>query len=293
MKKLLISLLVFFGTLGIFSTIGLYYEHQFPWGAKSAIKPQQKQLIFPTLYVTGSSGKPEGDVDQMIQSIVDTKKTNAKQGLQIIVDTAKGNSLKISGNISPQNSHPTISIGMVKGTNSSKKYEVALKSVMDYLEVHYEILSINMLGFSAGGAGIYRYLINYSKDSHYPKVMKFLSLDGQYNASTPMNQEERLADVLKKGPQNQTKYYKYWIENTQKISPEIEVLLLDGNYDAKNNSDGTVPYADAFSVYPLLQKNKNKVAYQIYDSPNHSHGQVAKNLEAIKIVEKFLYGAQQ
>lgn len=280
MKKI-IGFLIILGGLILFWTIFENQVHK---------ANTEQQVIYPTFYVTGSGGDPTGNIDKMISLIENSKDTPMHSGLTIIVDTEHQNQLKISGEITKDNQYPAISIGMVKGTNSSVKYQYALEAVMKYMVQHYKIPSCNMLGYSAGGAGIYRYLINYSKNSSFPKVEKFLSLDGQFNASTGLDQGESLEEVLKNGPQTQTKYYQYWLDNYQKMNPDVEVLLLDGNYDHTNTTDATVPFADAFSIYPLLQKNKNRVNYKIYQSTTKSHGEVTENHKAISLVKTFLYG---
>ena len=35
---------------------------------------------------------------------------------------------------------------------------------------------------------------------------------------------------------------------------DIQVVLLEGAYDTKKETDGTVPWADGFSIYPLRQQ---------------------------------------
>jgi uncharacterized alpha/beta hydrolase family protein len=177
---------------------------------------------------------------------------------------------------------------MVKGTNNSLKYEGALKAVMTYLAKHYTVSYANVLGYSAGGSGVYRYLIQYGYDRSLPPIKKWVSLDGQYNASTAQP-SQTLNDVLANGPKTQTKYYQYWIQNYQKLDSSIQVIFLAGNYDSTKETDGVVPWADTFSVYHLLTKNGNPVEHFIFKGANSYHADVPKNTEAINYVKVFFY----
>ncbi|WP_252899120.1 alpha/beta hydrolase [Lactococcus fujiensis] len=205
----------------------------------------QMPPIYPSIYITGSSGKISS-IDPIVRGVIDDKDTKAKRGLEIVVDA--DNKLTISGKISPMNHYPTIEVGMENGTNNSLKYEAALKSVMTYLSEHYRIPFVNVMGYSAGGSGVYRYLLQYGNDSSLPSVEKFVSLDGQYNASTAQPNQS-LEEVLKSGPLIKTKYYQYWEQNYTKLDSNIQVTFLEGAYDIKNETDGVVPWADTFSIY--------------------------------------------
>lgn len=244
-----------------------------------------KLKVTPTIYITGSSGTISS-IDPMIDGILQDKNIHAKRGLNIIVNT--DNSLTVTGKIDDRNRQPIIEVGMQKGTNNSLKYEAALKSVMTYLAGHYDIPYANVMGYSAGGSGVYRYLLEYGYDRSLPPVKKFLSLDGQYNASTAQP-DQTYQEVLKDGPKIQTKYYKYWLDNYQKLDSSIQVSFLAGDDDSKKETDGVVPWADTFSVYPLLIKNGNPVSYYIFKGENSDHADVPKNKEAIEHAKVFFY----
>ncbi len=278
MKKIWISLtvLLIFGA-GI--AVGHYI---IPPKLPTATK---KTPIYPSIYITGSSGQISS-IDPMVAGMVADKTTKAERGLEIVVNT--DNTLKVSGKISARNHYPTIEVGMQKGTNNSLKYEAALKAVMTYLGKHYDIPYANVLGYSAGGSGVYRYLIEYGYDRSLPPVKKFLSLDGQYNASTAQP-TQTLDEVLKNGPANQTKFYQYWTQNYKKMDSNIQVVLLAGDNGSKKQTDGVVPWADAFSIYSLLVKNNNPVEHFIFKGTYSDHADVPKNTEAINYVKVFFY----
>lgn len=65
---------------------------------------------------------------------------------------------------------------MVKGTNNSDKYEASLMAIMSYLGKHYNVAYANVLGYSAGGGGVYHYLIDHGYDRSLPPIKKFVSL---------------------------------------------------------------------------------------------------------------------
>jgi len=248
-------------------------------------KSNGKTTVYPTIYITGSDGQISS-IDPMIKEILKDKTVHAQRGLEIVVNT--DNSLKVSGKIDSHNHNPIIEVGMEKGTNNSTKYEEALHSVMSYLADKYNVPYANVMGYSAGGSGVYHYLIDYSFDRSLPPVKKFLSLDGQYNASTAQP-DQTYQEVLASGPKIKSKYYQFWLDNYQKLSPDIQVSFLAGNYNTKEETDGVVPWADTFSVYWLLQKNGNPVSYHIFDGANSDHAHVAENDKAINYAKVFFY----
>ena len=194
----------------------------------------------------------------------------------------------MTGKIDKRNTYPTIEVGMVKGTNNSLKYEGALKAIMSYLGKHYNIPYANVLGYSAGGSGVYRYLIEYGYDRSLPPIKKWVSLDGQFNASTSQP-DQTLAQVLTNGPKVKTKYYDYWLQNYERVDKSIQVVLLAGDYDSEKQTDGTVPWADSFSIYPLLMKNGNSVVHYLIKGKDTSHAEMPHNQQAINYIKVFFY----
>ena len=171
MKKI-ISLIVSF--IAVF-VIGIFIGHSIlPPHPLVAAKDRP---IYPTIYITGSSGYAS-TMDTMINSVTADKDTRAKKGLTIVVDTEHNYSLKVTGTIDKRNAYPTIEVGMVKGTNNSDKYEASLMAIMSYLGKHYNVAYANVLGYSAGGGGVYHYLIDHGYDRSLPPIKKFVSLDG-------------------------------------------------------------------------------------------------------------------
>ncbi|TYC49808.1 alpha/beta hydrolase [Weissella muntiaci] len=249
-------------------------------------KPASTGVIDPTLYVTGSSGKIES-IQAMVDGAIKANSVGARPGLSIVV--MNNGSLMVDGTISRNNHYPTIAIGMETGTESSKKYLPALTRVMAYLQKHYHVGYVNILGYSSGGSGVLRYLVAYSDDSKYPRVNKFLSLDGQYNGSVQQDGQSYL-DAIQHGPAKQSKYYQYWQKNYRKIDSRIQVDFLASNFDPAKETDGVVPWADTFAPINLLVKNSNPVQYHIFKGTPLEHGAVAQNQEAINYVKEFFYG---
>lgn len=280
-KKGRITLLIAVGMLIFGVVIGNFFVP-----SHYVFRNAKHHLIYPSIYICGSSGYASS-MNKMIDAMTSDPVTKAHKGLTIVVNT--DNSLKITGKIADYTDRPTIAVGMQKGTNNSLKYESALRAVMGYLSKHYRVGYVNFMGYSAGGAGAYRYLLQYSFDRKLPPVKKFLALAGQFNASTAQP-NQTLDDVLKVGPKNKTKYYKYWVANYKRLNPAVQVVLLAGDYDAKKQSDGIVPWADSFSLNYLLQKNGNPVEhYLIQGGGSRYHTNMPKNTEAINYVKVFFY----
>lgn len=149
MKKIISLIVAFIGVFIIGVIIGRFMLAPHPPLA------DDNRPVYPTIYITGSGGKAT-TMDTMINDVTSDKDTRARKGLTIVVDTENNYSLKVTGTIDKHNSYPTIAVGMVKGTNNSLKYEGSLKAIMSYLGKHYNIPYANVLGYSAGGSGVYR-----------------------------------------------------------------------------------------------------------------------------------------
>ncbi|MCT1173494.1 alpha/beta hydrolase [Lactococcus lactis] len=281
MKKIISLIVAFIGVFIIGVIIGRFMLAPHPPLA------DDNRPVYPTIYITGSGGKAT-TMDTMINDVTSDKDTRARKGLTIVVDTENNYSLKVTGTIDKHNSYPTIAVGMVKGTNNSLKYEGSLKAIMSYLGKHYNIPYANVLGYSAGGSGVYRYLTEYGYDRSLPPIKKWVSLDGQFNASTPQP-DQTLAQVLTEGPKVKTKYYDYWLQNYERVDKSIQVVLLAGDYDSAKQTDGTVPWADSFSIYPLLMKNGNSVVHYLIKGNDTSHDDMPFNKQAINYIKVFFY----
>jgi len=281
MKKIISLIVAFIGVFIIGVIIGRFMLAPHPPLA------DDNRPVYPTIYITGSGGKAT-TMDTMINDVTSDKDTRARKGLTIVVDTENNYSLKVTGTIDKHNSYPTIAVGMVKGTNNSLKYEGSLKAIMSYLGKHYNIPYANVLGYSASGSGVYRYLTEYGYDRSLPPIKKWVSLDGQFNASTPQP-DQTLAQVLTDGPKVKTKYYDYWLQNYERVDKSIQVVLLAGDYDSAKQTDGTVPWADSFSIYPLLMKNGNSVVHYLIKGNDTSHDDMPFNKQAINYIKVFFY----
>ncbi|MDR0297238.1 MAG: alpha/beta hydrolase [Streptococcaceae bacterium] len=243
--------------------------------------------IEPTIFITGSDGKLN-TIDPLVQAITNKGKIPARKALTFVAQT--DGTVVVSGRISKDNVRPAIEVGMEEGTNSGTKQEAALKAVVLYLQQNYNVTSLNMVGFSAGGTGVLHYLIDYSNDTKLPKINKFISLDGQYNASTAQP-SQTLDEVLLNGPKIKSQYFAYQVQNIKKINPAVQIYMLAGNYQNSNSTDGVVPWADTFSIYYLFKANGNPLVKYTYNGADDVtwHGYVPKNPEAQRFIGRTLY----
>ncbi|MDR0297244.1 MAG: alpha/beta fold hydrolase [Streptococcaceae bacterium] len=247
--------------------------------------------IEPTIFITGSDGKLN-TIDPLVQAITNKGRMPARKALSFVVQT--DGTVDVSGRISKANIRPAIEVGMEEGTNSGVKQEAALKAVVLYLQQNYNVTALNMVGFSAGGTGVLHYLVDYSNDSKLPPVKKFISLDGQYNASTAQP-DQTLDEVLKSGPKVKSQYFAWEEENIQKINPSVKIYLMAGNYKNSNSTDGVVPWADTFSIYYLFKANGNPLVKFTYGGADDVtwHGYVPKNPNAQKFIGPTLYAPEK
>ncbi|MDR0200009.1 MAG: alpha/beta hydrolase [Streptococcaceae bacterium] len=255
------------------------------------VTPKVMRLaITPTLYVTGSSGQVD-PINQMMAKLLPITSVPAKEGLTFIVNTEAGMRLSVSGKIDADNRYPIIKVGMTKGTSNGETYSKALYAVVSYLAAHYEVKSMNFLGYSSGGTGVMTYLVDHGTDLALPMVDTFISLDGEYNMETPLQPGETLGDVLSNGPEKITPMYQYIAQRISRMNAHIRVVLLEGDWNSSLQTDSAVPWADDFSIYPLLIKNRNPVSLCLYPTTTR-HGKDTTNDYVVNFVKKTLYSAE-
>ncbi len=78
----------------------------------SSTSNSNKQVIYPTIYIAGSSGSVT-PVDWLVQRLLPIENVPAHKSLAITADTKKNNLLKIEGQISQDNQYPMIEFGTV------------------------------------------------------------------------------------------------------------------------------------------------------------------------------------
>lgn len=254
----------------------------------SSTSNSNKQVIYPTIYIAGSSGSVT-PVDWLVQRLLPIENVPAHKSLAITADVNKDNLLKIEGQISQDNQYPMIEFGTVKGTDSGSIYSSGLQKVVSYLMQNYQIPWINLVGYSSGGTGAVYYMIDTANNPNFPPVNKYVSLDGEYNKATNLQYGESLTNVLQNGPLIKTQMYQYIEENYERISPKVQMLLLEGDFNSAKQTDSAIPWADSFSIYHLFKNNGNEITSTLYPT-KASHSQAPKNPTVVKYVKNFLYG---
>ena len=246
-----------------------------------------KPMIYPTIYITGSSGGL-APPDTIVKKLLPIKNFPANKSLGIISNITKNYDLTISGEISKDNQYPLIEFGTGKGTGSGQLYSKGLQKMMTYLSERYDIPWINMVGYSSGGTGAIYYMIDTVDNPNFPPVNKFVSLDGEYNEGTKLQYGETLPNVLENGPWVKTEMYQYIEDNYDKVSSKTEMMFLEGDFDTKNQTDSAIPWADSFSVYHLFKNNGNEITTTLYPTKT-SHAHATENEIAIKYIKNFIY----
>lgn len=254
----------------------------------SSAQFSDKQVIYPTIYISGSGGSVTS-IDWLVNRLLPIQNISAQKSLAIISNIAANYQLKIEGQISKDNQYPLIEFGTGKGTDSGVLFSTGLQKAVAYLTEHYTVPWINLVGYSSGGTGAIYYMIDTANNSNFPPVNKYISLDGEYNKETPLQNGETLANVLESGPPVKTSMYNYIADNYKKISAKTQMLLLEGDFDSNKQTDSAVPWADSFSIYHLFKKNGNEITTTLYPTTLR-HGQDPRNPIAVKYVKNFLYG---
>ena len=253
-----------------------------------ASQNSDKQVIYPTIYITGSGGSVTS-VNWLVDRLMPIQNVTAKKSLVMIADITKNYQLKVTGQVSKDNKYPLIEFGTGKGTDSGTVFSKGLQRAVAYLTEHYRVPWINLVGYSSGGTGAIYYMIDTANNSNFPPVNKYISLDGEYNKETPLQNGETLANVLESGPPVKTSMYNYIADNYKKISAKTQMLLLEGDFDSNKQTDSAIPWADSFSIYHLFKKNGNEITTTLYPTTLR-HGQDPRNPIAVKYVKNFLYG---
>nr|WP_162472393.1 alpha/beta hydrolase [Lactococcus lactis] len=255
--------------------------------SNSSISDSGKQVIYPTIYISGSSGDVL-PIDWLFEGLLPIKNVSAQKSLVITSNIAKNYELKVGGQISQDNQYPLIEFGTVKGTDSGALFSAGLQKAIRYLTENYQVPWINLVGYSSGATGAIYYMIDTANKSNFPPVNKYLSLDGEYNKETSLQFGETLTDVLKNGPLVKTAMYQYIAENYNKIPAKIQMLLLEGDFDSNKQTDSAIPWADSFSIYHLFKKNGNEITTTLYPTTLR-HGQDPRNPIAVKYIKNFIY----
>ncbi|MBB5888167.1 alpha/beta hydrolase [Lactovum miscens] len=246
----------------------------------------KKEGAVPTIYISGSGGNvsPMNSLLGGIFPNIDTK----NDCLTIQVNISDHNKLTVSGNINPDDKSPIIEFATVKGTENGELYSAAIKVAMRYLVTHYNYTEINIVGFSSGGTGAVYYMIDNENNKSFPKVDKFISLDGEYNSEGQLQFGESLQSVIANGPILKTPMYRYIAKNYRKINSSTEIYFMEGNWNFSKQTDGAVSWADTFSIYHLLVENKNVVSMYLYPT-KYSHGNIPKEPLVQNYIKKIIY----
>ncbi len=258
---------------------------------KSAEQLKSELTIYPTLYVTGSSGSPKNNISHLVQAVT-SKSSTAKPGLTIVAETRNKYKLKITGKIESDNKYPAIAVGTDHGTNDHEIYQYAIKAAIEYLAAHYNVPWYNILGYSSGAGGAMRYLTNYSQDKNLPRAKKFIALDGEFNRKEKLKANESMEDLYQNGPENKSADYIYFEKSYSKIDKSIHVYLMALDTPVGSGFDGVLPWSDLFSVYNLFEKNGNvteKFCYTNSPGERYSHGSICKMPAAQNYIEKVFY----
>ncbi|MBU5242663.1 putative protein with an alpha/beta hydrolase fold protein [Lactococcus lactis subsp. lactis] len=246
-----------------------------------------KQIIYPTIYITGSGGDVSS-VDRLVSHILPVQNVAAKKSLAITANISRNYELKVEGEISKDNRYPLIEFGTVKGTDSGELYSKGMQKAVDYLIGHYKVPWINIVGFSSGATGAVYYMIDTATNEKFPPINKYVSLEGEYNKATGLQVGETLADVLVNGPLLKTSMYQYIADGYRKISPKVQMMLLEGDFNTVKQTDSAMPWADGFSIYHLFKENGNEVTMTLYPTKT-SHSKAPTNPIVVQYVKNFIY----
>ncbi|SJZ49765.1 Uncharacterized protein with an alpha/beta hydrolase fold [Pilibacter termitis] len=238
----------------------------------------------PTLYIHGSSGTINsfGGMLARMESDQQTKK-------ELILTISPTGEITQEGNYKVGSINPSIQILFEDNKNTIENQVIWLTKIMRYLKEHYQIDEVNLVGHSDGGIVGLTYLEEYTSDLTLPKVVKFIAIGSPFNSQIPLQKGETMEDVLTNEPEKQSSRYENFKANIDKIDKHLPILLIAGDENSDNQGDGTVPLADALSIYPVMVKSNDNVQKIIVTGENTGHSELHENREVDKLVEKFLW----
>lgn len=249
---------------------------------KTTDSDQQEQTAVPTLFFHGYSGTINS-FKGMLQRLEQEKAgTN-----ELLLTVGADGSVQAQGELSGKADDPMVQVVFSDNQNNEWNQTEWIKNSLVYLQETYDIQQVNIVGHSMGGVSTLRYLVTYGQDTSLPKVEKFAALGAPFNDFVEESGTQTAEDVLENGPSVISSRYQDYQQNIQNLPSSVSILLIGGQLNDTDLSDGTVPLNSSLAVASLLKQNGNPVKEQIVKGVSHS--QLHESKEVDQLVRQFIW----
>lgn len=237
----------------------------------------------PTLFIHGYSGT-KNSFGKMIKRIED----NNSGKKELVLNVTANGEIKPDGEITGDSNNPMVQIIFENNKSDEWSQSDWIKNCLEYLKTEYKINNVNIIAHSMGGASTLRYLINNNTED-LPVIKKFIAIGTPFNNFIELQNNETLDSLIKNGPMIKSNRYLDYEKNIDKISSNLEILLIAGDVEDGSFGDEAVPMADALSIISLFKNNGNKIVYEKYFGKNAQHSALHENKDVDKKVSDFLW----
>lgn len=250
----------------------------------SVISEITQKSSVPTLFIHGYGGGSYS-FGRMIDRLSENDQTQKELVLTV---NAKGE-VKADGELTGKEDNPSIQIIFEDNKNTEWNQAQWLKNCLVYIQDKYDLTEVNLVGHSMGGVSSLRYMTSFGGDEHLPKINKFISIAAPFNNFMELSDGETIDDVVNDGPAVQSERYTEYVNGMNKVSKDMDVLIIAGDVEDGSLSDKTVSVADALSVVSLLKKHGNQVQDKIFYGKLAQHSQLHENKDVDQLVADFLW----
>lgn len=250
----------------------------------SATSETTQKSTIPTLFIHGYGGG-NGSFGRMIKRMEASDQTKK----ELILTVSPEGEVQAKGNLSGKKNNPSIQVLFKDNKNNEWNQAEWIKNCLTYIQEHYSVTEVNLVGHSMGGASSLRYLTTYGDNENLPKVKKFIGIAAPFNNFVELSNGETLEDVINNGPTIQSERYADYVNGIERVPKDLNVMIIAGDVKDGSLSDEAVPVADALSVVSLLNKHGNNVKEQVFYGKSAQHSQLHENTEVDQLVADFLW----
>lgn len=247
-------------------------------------EPALKKSATPTLFIHGYQGTTNS-----FKSMINHMEQENVAQREMVVTVHPDGSLDTQGELSDEKTNPIIQVIFEDNVSDEWNQTEWIKNTLSFLKDTYQIDKVNLVGHSMGGVSSYRYMGNYSQEDTLPKIENLVALGAPFNDFINTSDHQSLEDLLTDGPDSVGERYQDFEALTPQISKDTPILLIAGQLNKTEYTDGTVPLSSALSIYPLLKANGFDVDYSVAHGQNARHSMLHENGQINQQIAQFLW----
>ncbi|MBM7648289.1 putative alpha/beta hydrolase family protein [Bacillus ectoiniformans] len=195
--------------------------------------------------------------------------------------TKEGNVLVTEPSSYDANDNVFIQVHFESNRASFKDTSYWLSKVMYVLKEKYDIGQMNIVSHSMGGLITTKYLEDYSKDSSYPKVKKFIAIGSPFNGLKNRQYLEKNNGEAKYDLMPNSKALQDLYKHRKDFPTEVEVYAIAGT------GDQLVTVKSAQALEKIVPASNYKET--IIDDRSISHSGLHESVKVDRLVGNFLW----